>query len=463
MKISIIGSGYVGLVSGACLASVGHQVVCVDMDDDRVQTINRGISPIHEEGLEDLLKNPSEGSLKATTDLAAAIEQTEVSLVAVGTPFDGQEIDLSQIENAVAQIGRTIRNLDRYHTVIVKSTVVPGTTDGVVKEILENESGKIAGPDFGLGMNPEFLREGSAVADFMNPDRIVMGGVDERTIAVQGEIYSPFGHVDWVETNNRTAEMIKYTSNSLLATLISFSNEMANLCSVLPGVDVAEVLTGVKLDRRFSPIGKDGVRLSPGFNDYLEAGCGFGGSCFPKDVKALVAFGSQMGRPMSILESVIQINNSQPLEVLKILQNKMDGIAGKKIAVLGLAFKPGTDDLRESPSIPLTNALLEAGADIVAFDPVVKKTGCGGLIDGDFQMMDSLEESVSDADAVVLMTRWPEFHRLPGILATMNPDVLLLDGRRMLDKGEHLNYAGIGIGETIPNDDASTVSRGRKK
>ncbi len=463
MKISIIGSGYVGLVSGACLASVGHQVICVDMDEDRVRTINNGVAPIHEDGLDELLSNPPGQPLVATTDLASAVEQTEVSMVAVGTPFDGQNIDLGQIENAAAQIGQAIRTLDRYHTVIVKSTVVPGTTDGIVREILERESGKTAGKDFGLGMNPEFLREGSAVGDFMHPDRIVLGGVNEHSIALQREIYAPFGDVDRVETNNRTAEMIKYTANSLLATMISFSNEMANLCSVLPGVDVAEVLHGVKLDRRLSPIAEDGVRLSPGFNDYLEAGCGFGGSCFPKDVKALAAFGQQMGQPMSILEAVIQINNLQPLEVLKILKDKLNGVAGKKITVLGLAFKPGTDDLRESPSIPLTNELLAAGTHITAFDPEVEKSACDHLIDGEFQMMDSLEQSVSDADAVVLMTRWPEFRKLPAILAAINPGALLLDGRRMLHKEDHPNYAGIGIGKEININDASTATKGAQK
>lgn len=449
MKISIIGSGYVGLVSGVCLASVGHEVICVDRDEDRVSAINKGEAPIHEEGLDALLARTVGKSLTATSDLAFAVEQTEVSMIAVGTPFDGEHIDLGQIKNSAAQIGRTIKKLGRYHTVIVKSTVVPGTTDGVVREILEMESGKSAGTDFGLGMNPEFLREGSAVVDFMNPDRIVMGGVNEGTIKDLREIYSPFGNVDTLETNNRTAEMIKYTSNSLLATMISFSNEMANLCSALPGVDVVEVLRGAKLDRRLSPIDENGIRIHPGFNDYIEAGCGFGGSCFPKDVKALVAFGRQMNRPMNILESVIRINNTQPLEVLKILENKLSGVAEKTIAVLGLAFKPGTDDMRESPSVPLINALLKAKANVVAFDPVVQESACTDLIEGSWKMKDSIGGTITGVDAVVLMTRWPEFNDLPAILDAENPGVLLLDGRRMLDKSKYSNYTGIGMGDNI--------------
>ena len=264
MKVSVIGTGYVGLVSGACLAERGHEVTCVDIDADKVDRINRAISPIHERGLSELLGANIGKRLRATTDLRSAIGDTDISLLAVGTPFDGQQIDLSYVKEVSRQIGVALRARSGYHVVTVKSTVVPGTTDEVVRPILERESGKVAGADFGVGMNPEFLREGEAIEDFMNPDRIVLGGLDDRTHATMQELYSPFAGVDVLRTSNKTAEMIKYASNSLLATLISFSNEIANLCTEMGGVDVVDVLRGVHLYRRVSPLLPGGKRVRPG-------------------------------------------------------------------------------------------------------------------------------------------------------------------------------------------------------
>ena len=266
-----------------------------------------------------------------------------------------------------------MKDKDGYHVVVVKSTVVPGTTDELVLTALEKASGKKAGVDFGVGMNPEFLREGEAVGDFMNPDRIVLGGLDERTHRTLQEVYEPFAGVDVVLTNNKTAEMIKYASNSLLATLISFSNEIGNLCSSIGGIDALEVMHGVHLDKRFTPILPSGERITPGFISYLEAGCGFGGSCFPKDVKALIAHGQKHASSMRMLESVIETNQHQPNQVLTRVEKHFPSVEDVDIAVLGLAFKPGTDDMRESPAIPIVNALREKGARIKAYDPVADR------------------------------------------------------------------------------------------
>ncbi|MEL6830725.1 MAG: nucleotide sugar dehydrogenase, partial [Pseudomonadota bacterium] len=263
MKVSVIGTGYVGLVSGVCLAEKGHQVVCVDIDPAKVDMINAGEPPIFEAGLEELLKNNIGSRLSASTDLRTAVLESDISLIAVGTPFDGDKIDLQYIRDVSREIGEVLRDKTSFHAVIVKSTVVPGTTDGVVAPILAEASGGVPSVDFGVGMNPEFLKEGDAIVDFMNPDRIVLGGMDDQTIDMLSELYSVFEGVDLVRCDTRTAEMIKYTANSLLATLISFSNEIGNLCAEM-GVDTLDAMNGMHLDKRFMPILADGTRVRPG-------------------------------------------------------------------------------------------------------------------------------------------------------------------------------------------------------
>ncbi len=242
MRISVIGTGYVGLVSGACFAEIGHDCTCVDIDATKIDRINRGEPPIHENGLELILKRHIGTRLRATTDLRAAVRDSEITFIAVGTPFDGHRIDLAYVREAAHQIGAALRDKNGYHVVVVKSTVVPGTTDEVVLPELERASGKRAGADFGVGMNPEFLTEGVAVDDFMRPDRIVLGGIDQRSVDAQRRVYAEFSQTPILATNNKTAEMIKYASNSVLATMISFSNEIGNVCSALGGVDVADVM-----------------------------------------------------------------------------------------------------------------------------------------------------------------------------------------------------------------------------
>ncbi|MEH6409406.1 MAG: UDP-glucose/GDP-mannose dehydrogenase family protein [Hyphomonas sp.] len=442
MKVSIVGTGYVGLVSGACLAHLGHNVVCVDVDPRKVQMIASKKPPIYEKGLQELLEANVPSRLTATTDLRSAVMNSDLSLIAVGTPFDGQAIDLKYIKLASKEIGEAIKDKPSYHMVVVKSTVVPGTTTDVVLPILEEASGKTAGLDFGVGMNPEFLREGEAIDDFMAPDRIVLGGIDQRSIEALGMLYAAFTKADIVRTDPRTAEMIKYTANSLLATLISFSNEIANL-SAAQKVDVADVMHGVHLDRRFSPILPSGERIKPGFVSYIWPGAGFGGSCFPKDVKALVAHGEKCGMPMPLLKSVIDVNNRQPVKMIDILEDKLGDLKGLSITVLGVAFKPGTDDIRESPSLAVIRMLVDKGASVTAFDPIARQEAehaLGNML----EFKDSVAEAIDGADAILIMTAWPEFKDLPDLLSENN-SMLVVDGRRMLDKSSVPHYAGIGL------------------
>jgi UDPglucose 6-dehydrogenase len=445
MNISVIGTGYVGLVSGACLAEKGHHVTCVDIDSDKVKLINDGKSPIHEKGLTELLQKNIGSTFQATTDLKNAVINSDISIIAVGTPFDGDYIDLTYIRQVSKDIGRVLAEKDQYHVVVVKSTVVPGTTDQVVLPILEQESGKTAGVEFGVGMNPEFLREGEAVSDFMDPDRIVIGGIDDQTRIIMQEVYSVFDGVDIVSTNNKTAEMIKYTANSLLATLISFSNEIGNLCASVGNVDVVEVMKGVHKDKRFSPILANGDRVEPGFLSYLAAGCGFGGSCFPKDVKALIAHGKSAGNSMSVLDAVIRTNEKQPERVISLLHKHFEDLKDKRIAVLGLAFKPGTDDMRESPAIPIVNYLIDSGSIIKAYDPVARHEAEKLFGTQKISYFDNLEEAISQADAILLLTGWKEFEGLPKLINGNITDPLFIDGRRMLSKDQFQNYEGIGL------------------
>jgi len=444
MKISVVGTGYVGLVSGVCLAEVGHTVTCVDVDASKVEQINNGVAPIYEKGLDALLEKNVGTRLTASTNLEQAVHDTDLSLIAVGTPFDGQQIDLTYIRQVAKDIGRALKTKPGYHVVVVKSTVVPGTTDTVVTPLLESASGKKVGPDFGVGMNPEFLREGDAVVDFMSPDRIVLGACDDRTLAVMQQLYTPFESVDVLSTSPKTAEMIKYTANSLLATMISFSNEIGNLCQRSGNVDVTEVMQGVHLDKRLSPILESGRRVVPAFTTYIEAGCGFGGSCFPKDVKALISYGKALGEPMHLLDSVIKINQAQPGQIIAMLQKQFPSLNGLRIAILGLAFKPETDDMRESPAIPVVRTLVEQGATVSAFDPVARHEAAK-LFGDTIHYADTVEETLQSCDAVVLLTRWEVFQDLPRLIQSITPQPLVIDGRRMLDKTAFERYVGIGM------------------
>lgn len=445
MKISVIGMGYVGLVTGVCLAEKGHEVFCVDIDRGKIDKIKQSVSPLYETGLEALLRKNISKRLHATTNLYDAVINTDISLITVGTPIRGKEIDLSYVKEVSQQIGKVLRDKASYHLVIVKSTVIPGTTDEIVLPILEKTSGKQPGVDFGVGMNPEFLREGDAIQDFMFPDRIILGGMDQKSTELMERLYDIFPNVDKVKTNNKTAEMIKYALNSLLATMISFSNEIGNLCSTLGGIDIVEVMKGIHLDKRISPIMPNGKRIVPHFTTYLEAGCGFGGSCFPKDIKALSTQGAKAGNLMRLLEAVIEVNENQPKRVYHLLKKHFTQLKGVSVAILGLAFKPGTDDIRESPAIPIIKILLEEGVKIKAYDPVARHNMEKLFCDTDIVFCDDISRAINDVQAVVLLTRWEEFKRLPKLLAQKEQQSLVIDGRRMLDKKSIPKYDGIGL------------------
>jgi UDPglucose 6-dehydrogenase len=442
MNVSIIGTGYVGLVTGACLAEKGHHVTCVDIDPERVAALNRAESPIFEAGLDELLRKHVGRTLKATTDLPAAVSDSELTLIAVGTPFDGQTIDLAAVMAASRQIGSTLRDKTAYHVVVVKSTVAPGTTDLHVIPALEAAAGKRAGVDFGVGMNPEFLSEGEAVHDFMFPDRIVLGGNDERTLDTLEELYRPFAAAPRIRTNTRTAELIKYASNALLANLISFSNEIANLCSVLGGTDVMDVMRGVHLSQYFGDHNTEGL---PPIVSFLRAGCGFGGSCLPKDVKALIAHGQKAGLPMSLLESVIEVNEAQHRRVVALLEKHWADLMGIRVAVLGLAFKPGTNDVRESPAFPILRELLKRGAVLKAFDPVAMDEARRVIRDADITYCESLSAALLDIDALIVVTPWPEFREVPALLRGRHPAPVFVDVRRAFERGSVERYEGIGL------------------
>lgn len=441
MRVCVIGSGYVGLVTGVGLAELGHDVTCVDIDERKVRAINDGRSPIFEAGLEELLRRHVGVRFRATTDLAAAVSSSRVTFLCVGTPShaDGG-IDTSFVEGAAAEVGAA---LGAGHCVIVKSTVVPSTTDTVVTGVLERASGLRAGVDFGVGANPEFLTEGQAVDDFLRPDRIVVGG-DGLVVAALRELYAGFGDVPLVATNARTAEMIKYASNTMLATAISFTNEIANLGSAIGGIDTVEVMRGVHLSRYLTGSASSQAPVRAGLAPFFEAGCGYGGSCLPKDVAALTARGREVGSPMRLLEAVAAVNEGQPARLVEILERELGKLGGRRIAVLGLAFKPDTDDVRCSPAFPVIELLLAAGADVVVHDPVVGAEVLEGFPDIGVTHIGDLRAAVKPVDAVVLVTSWAEYRALPDVLAELDPAPLVVDGRRMLEPSAVERYSGIG-------------------
>lgn len=444
MRVSVIGTGYVGLVTGTCLAEKGLDVTCVDIDQAKVDRINRGEPPIYERGLEALLQKNIGERVRATTDLRGAVLQSELTMITVGTPFRDDGVDLRFVEEVSRQIGAALKDKPDYHVVVVKSTVVPGTTDKVVRPILEEASGKRAGDDFGVGMNPEFLTEGEAVSDFMFPDRIVIGGIDERTLDAQARLYEAFPDVETLRTNNNTAEMIKYASNALLATLISFSNELANLGAAIGDIDTVDVSRGLQMSRYLSTVLPDGRRFLPPINAFLLAGCGFGGSCLPKDVAALAAHGRKHGLEMSLLDAVLRINQRQPSRVVQLLSKHFPDLSGVRISILGLAFRPDTDDMRESPAIPIIQELTTKGALVRAYDPIAAPEA-RKIFAESLPLCSSLEEALLDCDAAVLVTRWSDFEAVPDLVARMIPQPLFVDGRRMLDKHKFERYEGIGL------------------
>ncbi len=432
MIVTIVGTGYVGLVTGACLASHGHIVRCVDVSDERVRQIRAGQAPFYEAGLEELLRDGLDsGRLSVTTHLAEAMDSSALTLIAVGTPARGEDPDLSYLETAARQIGEVLRDFPGYHVVAVKSTVVPGTTRSFVRPILEAASGKTLG-DFGLAMNPEFLREGTAVEDFQNSDRVVIGQADARSGDVLDQLYRLF-RCEKLRVTIEEAELIKYTSNALLGIVISFGNEIASLCEATPGADVENVMEGLYLDRRLSPVSTPGgPRIRPEILAYMRPGIGFGGSCLPKDVNALRVYGKRHNVPTPLFDAVMATNAARPARVVNLAETALGTLADKTVAVLGVAFKPGTDDLRSSPALTILASLRSRGATVRAYDPVVslKAAERAGL---DASYRPTIEQAVRNADAAVITTADPAFrHADWNRLAAVMRSPILIDGRNVL-------------------------------
>lgn len=417
MKVSIIGTGYVGLVSGVCFAELGHDVVCVETVKEKVLSINRGEPPIFEEGLEEMLRRHlSTGRFRATTDISQVLG-TEITFLCVGTPSreDGS-LDLKYLMRATEDLGKVLARKEGRHTVVVKSTVPPNTTRDLVGPLLLKASGKAA-EDIGLAMNPEFLKEGMAVRDFLRPDRVVIGAFDDRTYMEVASLYegvpSPL-----LRTDPSTAEMIKMASNAFLAARISLVNELGNLCKAL-GLDFRKVAEGVGMDPRVGPL-------------FLRAGCGFGGSCFPKDVRSIRALAHGLGVRTEMLDATLSVNERQPRRLVELLEARME-VHGSTIAVLGLAFKPGTDDVREASALSVVSELLRKGARVRAYDPQAMDNFRKEY--PQITYCDSAKECLRGADAALIVTEWQEFSD-PSLYGSL----LVVDGRGITKTN---NYEGI--------------------
>jgi UDPglucose 6-dehydrogenase len=436
-NVCVIGTGYVGLVTGACLADFGNHVICVEKDKGKLDSLKSGHVPFHEFGLEGIMnKNVTEGRLSFTDDLDAAVKTSGVVFITVGTPMaDTGEADLSQVFEVAAQIAR---NITEYKVVVQKSTVPVGT-GAKVKEIIEQNL--LSPVEFDVASNPEFLREGAAVENFMRPDRVVIGTWSKRAEEVVSDLYRPLNlnETPMVTTTVQSAELIKYASNAFLATKISFVNEMANLCEVLEA-DIKVIERGMGLDRR---IGRK----------FLHAGAGYGGSCFPKDTQALAFFSRKAGNPIQVVEATTRVNDKQRMRVIRKLRSALEDPKGKVVGVLGLSFKPETDDVREAVALDVIKAMVADGATVKAFDPVALPNARLELGDT-YTEGEGPEEVAEGADALVIATEWNEFRRLnlQEIRKLMRSSILvdcknIYDPKEMNTLGFH--HIGIGRGEPV--------------
>jgi UDPglucose 6-dehydrogenase len=435
MRVAMIGTGYVGLVSGACFADFGHEVCCVDKDASKIDGLNAGVMPIWEPGLEALVKSNAErGRLTFTTDLASAVEDAEAVFIAVGTPArrgDGHA-DLTFVFEAVRELAKFIRP----GTVVVTKSTVPVGTGDKIEQILGEEGVS----EVSVASNPEFLREGAAIADFKHPDRIVVGAEDQRAQDVLREIYRPLflNRAPILITGRRTAELTKYAANAFLAVKISFINEIADLCEAVDA-DVQDVARGIGLDNRIGP-------------KFLHAGPGYGGSCFPKDTLALLQTAEEAHVDQRIVRTTVEVNDKRKAQMVERVAGALEGdLRGKRVAILGLAFKPNTDDMRDAPSIPIVNSLVERGATVVAFDPVAREQA--ERIFKDIEFAKDGYAAADGADVLVIVTEWDEFRALDldRIAASLRGKVLV-DLRNVYDRAEAeeagLTYYGVGRGRS---------------
>jgi UDPglucose 6-dehydrogenase len=431
MHIAVIGSGYVGLVTGACFAEFGVDVTCVDVDATKIARLSEGIIPIYEPGLEQLVaKNTQAGRLRFTTDIKAAVEQALVIFLAVGTPpKDDGSADLIYIETAARSIAE---HMNGYKVVVTKSTVPVGTGEHLRSLIREHQKKQ---NNFGIVSNPEFLREGAAIDDFMRPDRIVIGSRDDEAIAIMRDLYRPLYLIEtpFVITSLEAAEVIKYAANAFLATKISFINEIANLCDRI-GCDVHDVARGIGMDRRIG-------------SKFLHPGPGFGGSCFPKDTSALASVARQFKSDSLIVDAVIEVNKRQREAMIPKIEKLIGGLSGKTIAILGLSFKPETDDMREAPSVDIIRGLLERGAIIRAYDPVAVQEAAKVL--PEIAFADDEYAAVTGADALVFMTEWNQFRalnmeRIRGLM--LSPKIADLRNIYEPEAMRELGFDYVGVG-----------------
>jgi UDPglucose 6-dehydrogenase len=437
MKIVIVGSGYVGLVTGACFSEVGINVTCVDIDKKKIENLNNGIIPIYEPGLEDMInRNVKKQRLTFTTDIKEAIQDCEVVFIAVGTPPDEDgSADLKYVLSVARDCGR---NMNDYLLIVTKSTVPVGTSEKVRKAAQEELDKRKVSIDFDVASNPEFLKEGAAIDDFLKPDRIVIGLESTRAEELMKSLYKPFtlnGH-PLIFMDITSAEMTKYAANSMLAAKISFMNDIANLCEIV-GADINLVRKGIGSDSRIG-------------NKFIYPGIGYGGSCFPKDVQALIRTAGEYNYELRVLKAVEAVNKDQKMVIYNKIMNYFDGdIQGKTIAIWGLSFKPQTDDMREAPSLVIINMLLEAGAKVKAYDPVAMKEArhhFGETI----SYVEDQYEALIDADCLAILTEWPEF-RVPNfkIIKKLLNNAVIFDGRNIYDKAEMnrngFNYYCIGV------------------
>lgn len=431
-RITIIGTGYVGLVTGTGLADFGNRVICVDVDKAKIDMLNNGQIPIYEPGLKELVdKNFREGRLSFTTDIDRAIKESEVVFIGVGTPSkDNGEADLSYVETVIESIAR---NLDGYKVIVTKSTVPVGTNSWIKKTITE-KSGK---KDFDIVSNPEFLREGRAVHDVFHPDRVVIGYESERAKEIIQDIYKALYIIEtpFLFCNLETAELIKYASNAFLATKITFINQIANLCEAV-GADVHRVAKGMGMDGRISP-------------KFLHPGPGYGGSCFPKDTKALVDIGDKYGVDMSLVREVIESNEKQKLRMVQKLESLFEGeLKGKRIGILGLSFKAETDDMRDSPSIVVISELLNRGARVIAHDPQAMENA-KTVFGENIEFADNEYKVMNNSDAVMILTEWNQYRSLDLEMAKkLMKGNIILDARNLieLERARELGFICEGVG-----------------
>ncbi|WP_284010335.1 UDP-glucose 6-dehydrogenase AglM [Haloarcula pelagica] len=433
MHVSIVGSGYVGTTVAACLADLGHEVTNVDIDEDIVAAINDGESPIHEPGLDELVADHGGDRLRATTDYGV-VPETDLTMLALPTPSnDDGSIDLAYMEAGAESVGEALAaaasDTDDPHLVVTKSTVVPTTTEQRLAPAIA-DAGLDRGTDFLVASNPEFQREGTAVEDFLNPDKLVFGADDERSFAALRDLYAPLvaaadDEVPIVETGIAEAEMIKYANNTFLASKVSLINDIGNICKVF-GVDAYEVADAIGLDDRIGA-------------QFLRSGVGWGGSCFPKDTNAIIAAARERGYDPAVLSAAVELNDAQPGRLLALLDDHVD-VAGKRVAVLGLAFKPGTDDIRNTRAVPVIEGLLDRGAEVVAYDPVATENMRDRY--PDIEYADSAAAALKGASGAVVVTDWDEFAALDTEFDVM-ADPVVVDGRRIVEPREGITYEGL--------------------